>query len=184
MIEKPVFDMALNFVVEREGGYVHNPADRGGETNLGITSNALKTAQDLGIVDKSLTVRALTRETVAPIYYALYWTPCRAEGRGYDTALTLFDAAVNHGPKQSIRLFQRGLNALGAGLSDDGIWGNKTEQAAVLAEAYYSTGACLAAIQKRADYYDSIVKNNPSQRVFLTGWMNRLAALRSEVIFS
>ena len=180
MIDKPVFDLALRFVLRWEGGHVNSPNDRGGETNMGITANALRVAQDAGIVPRDLTVRALTRETVAPIYRELYWKPVNAEGRG----LILFDAAVNHGPKTAIRLYQRGLNGLGLELSEDGIWGAKTEQASVLAEAYFPVGACLSAIQKRADYYDSIVARDPTQRVFLQGWKNRLASLRSEVIFS
>ena len=184
MIEKTTFDLALDFVLKWEGGYVNNPVDKGGETNLGITANALRVAQDKGIVDKSLTVRDLTRATVAPIYHDLYWKPVHAEDRGYDIALVLFDAAVNRGVRTSIRLLQRGLNALGGSLEEDGLWGKKTEQELFLAETYYSNGAALAATQKRSEYYDSIVRSNPSQKAFLTGWKNRLNALRIEVIFA
>ena len=181
---KSTFDIALDFVLAREGGYVDHPLDKGGPTNLGITENALRVAQDKGLVDKRLTVRDLTRETVAPIYRSLYWEPVHAEGRGQDMALVLFDAAVNHGVRASIRMLQRGLNALGSSLAEDGIWGRKTEADLCLAEAYYPTGAALAAIQKRSEYYDNIVKQSPAQKVFLNGWKNRIAALRSEVIFS
>ncbi|MGL5838096.1 MAG: glycosyl hydrolase 108 family protein, partial [Sphingorhabdus sp.] len=35
---KPVnIDDLIDEVIEREGGYVHHPADRGGPTNWGIT---------------------------------------------------------------------------------------------------------------------------------------------------
>lgn len=183
-MNKTTFDLVLDFVLAREGGYVNSPADRGGETNLGITANTLRVAQTAGIVDSALTVRALTRETAAPVYRELYWGPVHAEGRGYDMALVLFDGAVNHGVRASIRLAQRGLNALGAGLAEDGIWGRRTEEAVVLAEAYYPVGACLAIIQKRTEFYEAIVAARPSQRVFLAGWKNRMTALRSEVTFS
>ena len=184
MIEKTTFDLALDFVLKWEGGYVNNPADKGGETNLGVTANALRVAQDKGIVDKSLTVRDLTRATVAPIYLDLYWTPSHCPMMSYDLAVTVFDSAVNHGVKSAIRLMQRGLNALGSHLSEDGIWGRNTEAELTLALAYYPVGAALATIKKRDEYYDSIVRSNPSQKVFLQGWRNRINALRNEVIFS
>ena len=184
MIEKTTFDLALDFVLRWEGGYVNNPLDKGGETNLGVTANALKVAQGKGLADKSLTVRDLTRETVAPIYEDLYWKPAHCPMMSYDMAVTVFDSAVNHGVKTSIRLMQRGLNALGSHLSEDGIWGHNTENDLTLALAYYPTGAALAMIQKRSEYYDAIVRSNPSQKAFLTGWKNRLNSLRSEVIFS
>lgn len=184
MIEKTTFDLALEFILKWEGGYVNNPLDRGGETNLGVTANALKVAQGQGLVDPALTVRELTRETVAPIYESLYWIPAHCQMMSYDMAVTVFDSAVNHGVKTSIRLMQRGLNALGSHLSEDGLWGRNTENDLMLALSYYPTGAALAMIQKRSEYYDAIVRSNPSQKAFLTGWKNRLNSLRSEVIFS
>lgn len=184
MIEKTTFDLALDFVLKWEGGYVNNPLDKGGETNLGVTANALRVAQGKGLADKSLTVRDLTREAVAPIYEDLYWKPAHCPMMSYDMAVVVFDSAVNHGVKTSIRLMQRGLNALGSHLSEDGIWGRNTENDLTLALAYYPTGAALAMIQKRAEYYDAIVRSNPTQKAFLNGWKNRLNSLRSEVIFS
>ena len=184
MIEKTTFDLALDFVLKWEGGFVDHPADKGGPTNLGITENALRVAQGRGLVEATLSVRDLTRETVAPIYEALYWKAAHCDGLSYDTALVLFDAAVNHGARTSIRLMQRGLNALGGKLAEDGLWGAKTAQELTFAESYYPTGMCLAAIKKRDEYYDNLVKQNSSQRVFLQGWKNRLNALRNEVIFS
>ena len=36
------FDKMLKFVLQREGGYVHDPHDLGGETNKGITYKKCK----------------------------------------------------------------------------------------------------------------------------------------------
>ena len=35
-------DQMLNDVLRREGGYVHDPADRGGPTHYGITQRTLR----------------------------------------------------------------------------------------------------------------------------------------------
>lgn len=35
--KSPAFEHALAFVLAREGGYANDPADRGRETNLGIS---------------------------------------------------------------------------------------------------------------------------------------------------
>lgn len=91
------FDEALRMVLAAEGGYSNNPADRGGATNLGISSRA----------HPGVDVRSLTPEKAAHIYKTQYWDAIGADRLPRETALVAFDAAVNHGPQVARSLLQR-----------------------------------------------------------------------------
>lgn len=96
-------------LIEREGGYVDHPADRGGPTRYGITEAVARANGYAGAM------RALPREVAAAIYRRLYW-----QRPGYDRvaekaprlAEELFDTAVNMGPETASGFLQRALNAL------------------------------------------------------------------------
>ena len=96
-------------VIDREGGYVSHPADRGGPTRYGITEAVARANGYAG------DMRALPRETAVAIYRRLYW-----QRPGYDRvgekaprlAAELFDTAVNMGPDTATGFLQRALNAL------------------------------------------------------------------------
>lgn len=81
------FDQALAFVLEREGGYVNDPADPGGETNFGISKRAYPT----------IDIRHLTPELAGAIYFRDYWSAAGCETLAPDLALLVFDTAVNCG---------------------------------------------------------------------------------------
>jgi lysozyme family protein len=66
------FDTCLAFTLREEGGYVDNPADPGGATNMRITLATLRQYTDdpqLGAIQ----VRDMTVRTARAIYQALYW---------------------------------------------------------------------------------------------------------------
>ena len=72
MASDEIFKKALKFVLDREGGYVNNPNDRGGATNKGITQNTYN-AYLKGIGRASCDVRNITDAEVEKIYYSRYW---------------------------------------------------------------------------------------------------------------
>ena len=83
------FDSAVEFVLQREGGYVNNPKDRGGETNYGISKRSYP----------DLDIKNLTREQAKEIYRKDYWQAIDGDKiADPKAALVAFDAAVNHGP--------------------------------------------------------------------------------------
>ena len=57
------------------------------------------------------------------------------------------------------------------GLKADGIVGNKTISCI---NSQNQEEAFNRIWNRRKQFYESLVKNNPSQKVFLNGWMNRL----------
>ena len=113
------FGRALPLVLKHEGGYVDHPKDPGGATNLGVTIGTLSSW--LGRPATKAEVRALTRETVAPIYRKNYWAAIRGDELPAGLDYCVFDFAVNSGPKRAAMALQRAV-----GVADDGVIGSIT----------------------------------------------------------
>jgi lysozyme family protein len=160
------FDTAIAATLKWEGGYVNDPADRGGATNLGITE---ATARAHGYTGD---MRSLPLPLACAIYRHTYWADV------YDQlppalAAKVFDAGVNVGPAKARQFLQKALNACGCSLVVDGDLGPKSVAAAQATD----TGKALAAYRAiQAQYYRDIVANKPSQAKFLNGWLRRAAA--------
>jgi lysozyme family protein len=72
------FDICLAFTLREEGGYVDDPADPGGATNMGITLATYREwCDDPHLGD--LQVKDMTPKTARAIYRSLYWDPLRAD---------------------------------------------------------------------------------------------------------
>lgn len=168
------FSDHIEGLLQREGGYVNNPADRGGETNYGITK---ATARANGYAGQ---MRDLPRATAIQIYKRQYWAAARldeVDAIAPRLAGKLFDIGVNAGPARAGRFLQRALNYFVGGLAVDGKIGP-------------ATLAALHALAKKrgpsitdknllrvvngllATHYVEIVEANASQRVFAWGWAN------------
>ena len=108
-------DELIDDVIEREGGYVNHPADRGGPTRWGITEAV---ARRQGYHDA---MRHLPQSDAAAIYRRLYWVR-----PGYDRiaqlapkiAAELFDTGINMGTGTASGFLQRALNALNRNAKD------------------------------------------------------------------
>ena len=88
----------------------------------------------------------------------------------------MFDSAVNHGPRRAVRLVQQVCNGAGFGpIAVDGICGPQTRQVAVEADRAMGDWLLAALVEERRNLYREIVAGDPSQHVFLDGWMNRIA---------
>ena len=147
-----------------EGGYSDNPNDRGGATNSGVTLAVYQS-----VYGKSKTKNDLKRMTSDQwnyIFTKLYWNKWKAdEIKNQSIANILVDWVWMSG-YGTIKKIQSLF-----GLTSDGIVGNKTisyinshDQEEVFNKIW----------NRRKSFYESLVKNNPSQKVFLKGWMNRL----------
>ncbi len=91
-----LFKRALGFVLKWEGGYVNNPSDKGGATNMGITQYTYDSwLKSLGLASRD--VRHITRSEVEQIYYKNYWRKAGCHNMSPKFALLAFDTAVNMG---------------------------------------------------------------------------------------
>ena len=94
-------------IINREGGYVNDPSDSGGETNFGITKDV---ARANGYKGK---MRKLSRSTAFDIYVKRYWDALNldeVELVSPAVAEEMADTAVNMGVGRAGRFLQRSLN--------------------------------------------------------------------------
>ncbi|GHV36377.1 hypothetical protein FACS1894187_10880 [Synergistales bacterium] len=170
------FAECVNFVLKREGGYVNDPLDKGGETNMGITAGTLKRALDAGLpVHKD--VKDITKMDALLIYRAFYWEPYAYKTSLFPACLVLLDICVNHGAGGMATIAQRAANALSWRLDVDGKYGAKTAQSIEKLSAANSFTYTEELLRQRKDYYDRIIKKTPSQARFKNGWYNRIREL-------
>jgi lysozyme family protein len=175
------FDGALAMVLEHEGGFVDHPKDPGGATNKGITQGTYNAyLEKLGRAPQS--VALVTDAELREIYYQGYWLPAHCDEMPAESlALLMFDAAVNHGPREAVRLLQRA-----AGVPDhqcDGKWGDQSRAQLNLKCATYAgiSAVVEACLQKREEFYRRLVDARPSLSCFLKGWLNRVVSLHTHV---
>jgi lysozyme family protein len=176
-------DGLIDELIEREGGYVDHPADKGGPTCFGITEAVARSNGYSGVM------AALPRDEAAAIYRRLYWLRPRFDeiaARAPRVAAELFDTGVNMGPAVAATFLQRALTALnrnGADYSDlvpDGRLGQRTFDALDgFLEARGSRGGetvllrALEALQ--GERYLRLAERRPANEAFLYGWLtNRI----------
>ena len=102
-------------LLEREGGYVNHPADRGGPTCYGITEAVARAHGYGGPMDR------LPRDEAISIYRRIYWLRPRFDEvakRCPGIAAELFDTGANMGPAVAATFLQRALTALNRGGKD------------------------------------------------------------------
>lgn len=176
-MEQKYVDAIENVILKHEGGFVNHRADKGGATNYGITHSTLSSwyRRPVTIDD----VRKLTRETAIEIYYHQYLKQPKIDKLPDPIWLQVFDIGVNSGPKRGIQMLQQVLNDAGFGPVDiDGIIGPQTIDATENALEEMGPYLTNAIVEERIKFYENIVEGNPSQSVFLKGWLNRANSFR------
>lgn len=175
----------IDEVIEREGGYVDHPADRGGPTRFGITLGVARANGYMGEMAR------LPRDVAVAIYRRLYWD---RPGYGFVAeiypliAAELFDTAVNMGPATAGRFLQRALNALNrnqkdyADLAVDGAVGANSLKAVGTYRRVRGTGGervLLKAMEAlQGERYIALAELRPANEAFLYGWLaNRIGSL-------
>ncbi|EXI36650.1 glycosyl hydrolase 108 family protein [Acinetobacter baumannii 846928] len=173
----------LDELIQREGGYVNNPADRGGATKYGITEAVARTNGFKG------NMKDLPLDVAKAIYKKQYWTAPRFDQVNVISSAVaeeLLDTGVNCGTGFAKPLLQRALNLLnnqGKGgwpdLSVDGIYGPATLNAlkTYLAKRGKEGEKVLVRVLNimQGQRYIEICERNPSQEQFFYGWIaNRI----------
>lgn len=141
-----MFDEALKYTLQFEGGYVNNKLDPGGATYKGVTQKTYDDFRDGRQLDKR-SVRVMSTNELKDIYQTLYWDPVCRKIKDDNLAIVAFDSAVNHGPGRAKK------------------WLEETQDPTKY-------------LDLREQFYHDIVKNKPSQSIFLKGWLNRIEGLR------
>ena len=168
----------IDGIIDREGGYVNHPADKGGATCFGITEAVARAHGYAGAM------RQMPRSDAVAIYRRLYWLrPCFDEvaKRSPVIAAELFDTGVNMGPAVAATFIQRALTALNRNAKDypdltpDGRIGAVTLSAldAFLASRGVSGETVLlrALEALQGERYLRLAERRPANEAFLYGWL-------------
>jgi len=155
-----------------EGGFVNDPLDKGGATNMGISLGAWRQMgydkDGDGDLDKE-DIRMLDKEDVEMVLKKFYWDRWRAdEIRDQKLADMLVDWLWCSG-KWGIVIPQRLLS-----IDDDGIAGCNTITAV---NAFVPGKFLISVYNARLAFIRAIVRRDFRQQRFAKGWINRVNSL-------
>jgi lysozyme family protein len=165
---KENFDEALKAILKHEGGYVHHPRDPGGMTNLGVTKKVWEEWVGHPVGEKEM--RALTPDTVAPMYKKKYWDAVKADELPTGLDYLMFDFAINAGPGRAAKTMQKAI-----GTTPDGAIGPKTMAALKAADP-------ADLIAKFSMEKELFYKALPTFATFGKGWLRRVDEAKSHAV--
>jgi len=162
-------------ILKWEGGYVDDPADKGGPTNEGVTLSTWKQQgydkNGDGVIDVEDLKLMTADEMVERILRPLYWNRWQADRIASQALANILVDWVWGSGRYGITIPQGIL-----GVEADGIVG---EQTLHRLNAYPDTPGLFEKIkQVRRAFLNMICVNRPENRRFLKGWLNRLNDFR------
>ena len=171
-------DKLLDELLRREGSYVNDSADSGGETNYGITINVARRYGYTG------SMRALSKALAKDIYIDRYWHKLSLDKIlkvAPKAAEELFDTGVNMGISRAGRFLQRSLNVFNpkAKLVVDGAIGQKTINSLntfIKKRGAEGDSILLKALDSlQGNFYIELAERRIKDKRFVFGWFrNRI----------
>jgi hypothetical protein len=170
---KENFDKCFQLVLQHEGGYVNDPRDPGGRTNMGVTQRAWEAYLNRDVTEAEM--RTLTPNIIKPFYRAMYWDKIKGDDLPAGVDYAAYDLAVNSGVGRAAKYLQEV-----AGVVADGIIGPKSLQAI---QAHDPLQMADAICDMRLEF----LKRLPTFETFGKGWSRRVfevSAKSSEMVQS
>jgi len=155
------WDDCFEMVLKHEGGYVNDPRDPGGRTNLGVTQRAWESYWNRKSSEEEM--RKLTPNIVKPFYKAMYWDKIRGDDLPAGVDYAAFDLAVNSGVGRASKYLQQI-----AGVTADGVIGPKSLEAIKSRDPKETADALC---DMRMDF----LKRLPTFETYGKGWSRRVA---------
>ncbi len=168
-----LFSLSLEAVLKHEGGFVQDPDDTGGATNLGITHKTLAEWRGKPVTVED--VKALMADEAGEIYKARYWDVMGLDGiTSQKLAEAVMDFGVNAGTRVAVKKLQQAANwvhwqEIGR-ISEDGRVGPITTR---FVNTTNERVLILKYFQMRIEFYREISKVRPSNKKFLYAWLSR-----------
>lgn len=162
------FTRCVDMIFKHEGGFVDDPADPGGATNMGITHGTLAAWRGAPVSRED--VQNLTREEAREIYRTQYWNALSCDALPVGVDLVVFDFGVNAGVSRSAKLLQRLVH-----VDPDGEVGPITVGAA---RAIDATHVINGFSDGRMDHYRAL----KTWERFRNGWTRRVTDTREAAL--
>lgn len=159
----PMFVDAAAWVIDVAEGGPRIVTDQGGLTRWGISQRSYP----------DLNPALLTRQEAEAIYLRDFWKPIKGNALPPSLAFVVFDAAVNLGVTQAVRLLQSCLR-----VKVDGVVGPETISAA---KQYLPRPELVALyLELRLRFYESLAQKYTHHLPSLYGWRMRVMRLALE----
>lgn len=162
---KENWEKAFQMVLKHEGGFVNDPRDPGGMTNLGVTKKVWE-----GFVGRTVDeaeMRALTPDLVKPLYKKNYWDKIKGDQLPSGVDYASYDLAVNSGTSRAAKYLQQI-----AGVPADGIIGPKSLEAILSCDPQETVDALC---DMRLDFLQRL----PTWGAFGKGWGRRVEEVKT-----
>ena len=157
-----VFEEAVKQVLKHEGGYVNDPVDPGGETNMGISKKAYP----------YLNIKELTEKDAIDIYFKDYWLKGKCSKLPEELQHIYFDMVVNMGKSRAVKVLQAAICGKGMKIAIDGGIGPRTIQASL------KSGLEKDRLRSyRVKYYADLINRKPKLEKYWYGWYRRALAV-------
>lgn len=161
------------FILKWEGGFVNDPVDKGGATNMGVTIGTWRSVgydkDGDGDIDVDDLLRLTKEDVIERVLRPHYWNRWRADEINNQSVANILVDWVWASGAHGIRRPQRIL-----GVTADGIVGPKTIAAV---NSMDPMELHFRIKNDRIRFIDEICKANPSQERFRRGWLNRIDEL-------
>ncbi|HCY41786.1 MAG TPA: N-acetylmuramidase [Prolixibacteraceae bacterium] len=169
------FERAYELMLAREGGYVNDCDDPGGETYKGIARKKQSEWVGWQIIDRmklqlnfpaNMEGNQLLQQEIARFYKSMFWDKVGGDlVNNQELADLVFDFAVNAGVSASVGLAQKVV-----GSACDGVMGLMTIEAINRFDPDHFAAAFMV---EKCRKYLSICKKRPESRKYFFGWIDR-----------
>lgn len=186
------FDKALDALLKNEGGYNNDPADLGGETYCGISRKFHPSWDGWDKIDNLKKQHPVIfsnnyifhnkdgmKDMVYLFYKENYWNVSNLDNiNSIEIAFKIFDMNVNLGVGRASEIVQTSINTISQSveIKVDKIIGSKTTTLIndiTRKEDIKNLFLKILTVEQGHLYIKSAL-NNPSQKKFIKGWINRL----------
>lgn len=167
-----VIAQVIQDIIQREGGFVNNPLDRGGPTKYGITLTTLQDWRERYTTEQD--VQELTRDEAENIYLKKYYLAPSLGSLPETLQPQVLDTAVNSGPVRAVKLLQETVNVLRLGqIAVDGRIGPVTKRKARQLVQIWGPLSNDALADRRILYLVNSAIRRVANLTFLRGWICR-----------